>query len=142
MKRVFFIITFVIGCICIANSQTKSNISYLSKADFLTKVYNYEKNPSKWIYEGTMPCIIDFYADWCGPCRMVSPIVTEIANEYAGKIVVYKVDTDKERNLSRDLNMSSIPTFLFIPVNGEPQIIRGALSKDSFEKVINQVLLK
>jgi len=107
---------------------------------FKQKVFNYEANKT-WKYEGTMPAIIDFYADWCGPCRMMSPLIDEIAKKYAGRIVVYKVDTDKERLLSQSLGISSLPTLLFIPVKGQPQASLGAIPRESLEKAINEVLM-
>ncbi len=139
MKRIF-IITLLLGYCLFTYSQTASNVINLTKNDFITKIYNYEKNTNQWVYEGTMPCIIDFYADWCRPCREVAPIVEEIAKKYNGKIIVYKVNTDKERELSKALRIESIPTFLFIPAKGDPVISRGAMSKEYFEKGINQIL--
>jgi len=99
----------------------------INKAGFLSKVWDYEKNSEEWKYAGDKPCIIDFYADWCGPCRMVDPILNELAKEYAGKVVFYKINTDKERELAMAFGISSIPTYFFIPVKDKPQIARGAL---------------
>jgi thioredoxin len=103
-------------------------------------VFNYEVN-KEWKYEGSKPAIIDFYADWCGPCRQLSPVVEEIAKEYAGKIVVYKVDTDKEKILSQSLGITGLPTLLFIPAQGSPQMSMGAIPKEGLIKAINEVLL-
>jgi thioredoxin len=89
-----------------------------------------------------MPCIIDFYADWCRPCREVAPILEELAKKYNGKIIFYKVNVDKERELARALGIQSIPTFFFIPVKGEPAVARGAIAKEDFERAINQILWK
>ena len=91
----------------------------LNKADFLTKVFNYEKNPSKWTYEGDKPCIIDFYADWCGPCRRVAPVLQDLAKRYKDDIVIYKINVDKERELAGTFGVSSIPTIVFVPMKGE-----------------------
>jgi len=113
----------------------------LTKNDFKTKVFDFENN-NQWAYKGSIPCIVDFYADWCRPCREVAPIIEELAKKYNGKIIVYKTNTDKERELSKALGIESIPTFFFIPVEGEPVVVRGAISKEYFEKVINQILLK
>ena len=137
------IITFVIltSFLTTAFSQKESNVINLTKADFLSKVYNYEKN-TEWKYEGSKPCIIDLYANWCKPCRMVAPIVEEIANEYKDRIIVYKIDTDKERELFRFVGIETIPTFIFIPLEGKPAVARGAMPKEEFEKYINQFLLK
>jgi thioredoxin len=112
----------------------------LTNEDFKKMVFNYEMN-KEWKYEGSKPAIIDFYADWCGPCRQLSPLVEEVAKEYAGKIVVYKVDTDKETALSQSMGISGLPTLLFIPAQGKPQMSMGAIPKESLVKAINEVLL-
>ncbi|NMB49446.1 MAG: thioredoxin [Bacteroidales bacterium] len=128
------------------NSQKTDNSMakpiYLTKADFLTKVANYEQNPDKWVYLGDKPCIIDFYADWCGPCKMIAPILEELAQEYEGQIYIYKVDTDAEQELAADFGIRSIPTLLFCPMNENPQMAQGALPKDVLKEVIEEVLLK
>ena len=113
----------------------------LNKADFLTKVFNYEKNPSKWTYEGDKPCIIDFYADWCGPCRRVAPVLQDLAKRYKDEIVIYKINVDKERELAGTFGVSSIPTIIFVPMKGEPQVSMGAMPEESFVKMIEEVLL-
>lgn len=114
----------------------------LTRADFLEKVANFEKNPEKWEYLGDKPAIIDFYADWCGPCKMVAPILEELAAEYAGQIYIYKVDTEVEQQLAAEFGIRSIPTLLFIPMNEPPQMAQGALPKDAFKQAIDEVLLK
>jgi thioredoxin len=114
----------------------------LSKAMFLEKIYDYEKNPKTWSFKGDKPCIIDFYADWCRPCKQVAPIMAELSEKYKGEIVIYKVNTDQERELSEFFGIRSIPTVFFIPAQGEPQMTQGALPKETFEKVITEVLLK
>ena len=115
---------------------------HLTKAEFLTKVYDFEKNPNEWVYNGTRPCIIDFYADWCKPCKMVAPIMADLAAKYEGKIDIYKINTDQERELAQAFNIRSIPTILFCPLEGKPQMTQGALPKETFEQVIQDVLLK
>jgi thioredoxin len=117
------------------------NVVHLTTQDFKEKVFNYETN-KEWKYEGTLPAIIDFYADWCGPCKMVAPVLEELADEYKGKIMVYKVDTENEQELASVFGIQSIPTLLFIPREGQPQAAMGALPKNTFVKVINDVLLK
>ena len=114
----------------------------LTKADFLKKVADYEKNPEEWIYLGDKPAIIDFYASWCGPCKMVAPILEELAAEYEGEIYVYKVNTEQEQELAALFNIRSIPSFLFIPMNDKPQMAMGAMPKSSFKEAIDGVLLK
>ncbi len=142
MKIYLITTVFFLGCLVNSFSQTDSKVVHLDKKDFISKVYDYEKNPSQWIYEGSLPCIVDFYADWCGPCRKIAPILEELAKEYNGKIIVYKIDTDKQRELAKTFGIESIPTIMFIPLKGEPQVARGALPKETFENAINQILLK
>jgi thioredoxin len=113
----------------------------MNKAMFLERVFNYEKNPDTWVYEGNKPAIIDFYADWCGPCKKIAPIMAQLAEEYKDQIVIYKVDTDKERELAQVFQIRSIPSILFIPAEGQPQMTMGALPKAEFEKMIKEVLL-
>jgi thioredoxin 1 len=114
----------------------------LTKETFKQKVMDYEANPKEWKYAGTKPAIIDFYATWCGPCKQTAPIVEELANEYDGKIDVYKVDVDQQQELAGLFGVQSIPTLLFIPMEGGPQKVVGAMGKAQFEEVIKQVLLK
>ena len=112
---------------------------HLTKETFLNKVFDYEKN-KEWKFEGGKPCIIDFYADWCGPCKMVAPILEELATEFEGKMDVYKVNTEEEQELAGAFGIRSIPSFLFIPVNGQPQMAMGALPKATFVKAFKEVL--
>ncbi len=113
----------------------------LTNDTFKEKVFNYEVN-KEWKYEGDKPCIIDFYADWCGPCKKVAPVLEELAKEYDGKIIIYKVDTEKQKELAGAFGIRSIPSLLFIPVTGQPQMSQGALPKEQFEKIIDEFLLK
>lgn len=112
----------------------------LTTAAFKSEVFNYE-TAQEWKYEGKLPAIIDFYADWCGPCKMVAPVLEELSAEYEGKIVIYKVDTEAELELSSVFGIQSIPTFLFIPMEGTPMLQRGALPKNVFKEVIEEELL-
>lgn len=114
-------------------------VTYLTNDSFKKLIFDYEAN-KEWKYAGKMPAIIDFYADWCAPCRQLSPIVEQLAKEYEGKIRVYKVDTEKEINLSQNLGITGLPTLLFIPVEGKPQVTMGALPKESLVQAINEVL--
>lgn len=117
-------------------------VIHLTKAEFLEKVYNFEKNPNDWKYEGDKPAIVDFFATWCGPCNALSPIMEELAGEYGGKIYIYKVDVDQEEDLTAAFGVRSIPTLLFIPQSGKPTITQGALPKSDLKKMIDQHLLK
>ena len=111
----------------------------LTKETFLEKVFNYEKN-KEWTFEGDVPCIIDFYADWCGPCKAIAPVLEQLSEEYEGKINIYKVDTEKEQELSAAFAIRSIPSMLFCPAEGQPQMAQGALPKQQLEQIIEDVL--
>ena len=112
----------------------------MTTQDFKEKVFDYQTEQD-WKYLGELPAIIDFYADWCGPCKMVAPILEELSNEYEGKLVIYKVNTDKEQELSAVFGIQSIPTILFIGADGEPRMQPGAFPKTVFKKVIEEKLL-
>ena len=157
MRKMFFMVVCFMVALTACSSNASSNVQaakgnnvttkadkvvkLLNKADFKAKIYDYEKNADKWVFEGKRPAIVDFYATWCGPCKMVAPILEELAKEYEGKIDIYKVDTDKERELSSAFGIRSIPTLLFIPAEGDPQIAQGALPKAELKKVIDEFLL-
>lgn len=113
----------------------------LNKQQFLEKVWNYETNSDAWKYNGSLPCVIDFNAKWCGPCRQMNPILNNLAAKYAGRVVIYKVDVDKEKELAALFGITSIPAFLFCPVDGDPRGTMGAYPADQFEKLIRTVLL-
>lgn len=115
-------------------------MEHLTKETFLEKVFNFETN-EEWKYEGKIPCLIDFYADWCGPCKMVAPILEELSKEYDGKINIYKVDTEAEQELAAAFGIRSIPSMLFCPMDGKPQMAAGALPKQALKDAINDVLL-
>jgi len=112
---------------------------HLDKQTFLEKVFNYEQN-KEWKFEGELPCIIDFYADWCGPCKMVEPVLQEIADEYEGKLNIYRIDTDAQQELAAAFGIQSIPSILFVPLNDKPQMSIGAIPKNTIIKAINEVL--
>jgi len=114
-------------------------VEFLTKETFLSKVFDYENNKD-WKYEGDTPALIDFYADWCGPCKTVAPILDELAEEYGDKLSIYKIDTEAEQELAGVFGIKSIPSLLFVPKEGQPQMAMGALPKDTFEKAIKDVL--
>ncbi len=120
------------------NKMTTIN---LTKEEFLNKVMDYEKNPTEWKYKGDKPAIIDFYASWCGPCKMLAPVLEELAKEYDGQIYIYKVNTETEEELSQAFGIRSIPTMLFIPMEGQPMMTQGALPKAELDKIIKERLL-
>lgn len=122
--------------------ENKTIMENLTLNTFKEKIMDYEKNPDNWVFEGKIPAIIDFYASWCGPCKMMSPILDELSNEYKGKIDIYKVNTEEEQELSAMFGIRSIPTLLFIPLNDIPQLSQGALPKNALIDVINDILLK
>ena len=112
----------------------------LTKEDFLTKVFDYENN-KEWNYQGELPAMIDFYADWCQPCKMVAPVLEELSEEYADKIKIFKIDTEAEQELASVFGIKSIPSLLFIPADGKPQMAQGALPKQALKEAIDNVLL-
>lgn len=114
-------------------------LEHLTKETFKEKVFNFEQN-KEWKFEGDIPCMIDFYADWCQPCKIVAPVLEELAGEYNGKINIFKVNTEQEQELSALFGIKSIPSLLFVPKDEQPQMAMGALPKDSFEKAIKEVL--
>lgn len=122
-------------------NQVVSTPIALNRADFKVKVIDYETNPSVWNYLGDKPAIIDFWASWCAPCRAVAPVLEELAKEYAGQIYVYKVDVDKEQALAAAFGIQSIPTLVFVPMNGNPKAEMGAIPKEAFKKHIDEFLL-
>ena len=158
MKRLF-LFSIAIGFIgltsCSGNSQQskngakkevstqqntkKMNVEELTADTFKQKVMNYDKHPNEWVFEGSRPAIIDFYATWCGPCKQVAPIVEQVANDYAGKIDVYKIDVDKQQELAALFGVQSIPTILFVPKEGTPQRVNGAMPRTGFDEAIKQV---
>ncbi len=156
MKQIALAIVLVFGVSLIACTQTNEKeatnsvsvnsdqtgkVIQMDKAMFLDKVFNYQANPDKWIYKGDKPAIIDFYADWCGPCKKVAPIMSELATQYKDDIVIYKINTDKEKELAQVFQIRSIPSILYIPKEGQPTMTMGALPKAEFEKMIKELLL-
>ncbi len=125
-------------------SDDKSDVvkpEYLTYETFKEKVWDFEKNPQEWVYEGDVPCVIDFYADWCKPCKMVAPIMDDLAVKYEGKVKIYKIDTEKERKLAGVFGVRSIPLVLFSPMEGRPSKQAGALQKADYINIIEETLL-
>jgi len=116
-----------------------AKVEFLNEESFKANVFDYEKNKD-WKYEGKVPCLIDFYADWCQPCKMVAPVLEELQKEYGETIQIYKIDTEVERNLAGMFGVQSIPSLLFVPMKGQPQMAAGALPKETFEKAIADVM--
>lgn len=137
MKRFVTICVLTAAFFMAASAQ---QVQYLTTADFKAKVFDYTTQ-QQWQYKGEKPCIIDFYTTWCGPCKRLAPVMEELAKEYAGKIIIYKVDTEKERELAAAFGIRSIPTLLFCPMNGSPQVAQGALPKEALQGAIEDVLL-
>ena len=145
MKKTILIAIAILAFGFTASAQEKkeeSKVKHLTYNEFLKKVWDFEKNPNTFIYKGELPAIIDFYADWCGPCRRVAPIMEKLAEEYDGKLLVYKVNTDQERGLSAAFQVKSIPMVLFIPLEGQPMMQVGALPEEGYRKVIEEQLIK
>lgn len=149
MKKLLIAMTLVAAmAACTTNAQNKTEKKdktmktiELNKQQFIEKVFDFESNPTTWKYEGTKPAIVDFYATWCRPCQMVAPILEELAEEYGDSIVIYKVDTDREREVAAAFGIRSIPSLLFIPAEGKPQMVQGAMGKADFRNAIDKVLL-
>ena len=141
-----FIVLFALLSTSCAQTKTETqkenaSVIQMNKQMFLDTVFDYTTGATEWKYQGEKPAVIDFYATWCGPCRMVAPILKDLAKEYGDSIVIYKVDTDKEKELSMAMGIQSLPTIVFIPKTGQPQVIVGAADKATFRRAIDEVLL-
>ena len=123
-------------------TENKMTVTELTQEDFVKKVYDFETNPNAWKFEGDKPAVIDFYATWCGPCKMMSPILDEISKEYEGKINVYKVNVDKEADLASVFGIRSIPSLLFVPMKKEPSMVQGAMPRNELKKLVDDILLE
>lgn len=122
--------------------KKESKVQHLTYKEFLKKIWDFEKSPNTFVYKGKLPAIVDFYADWCGPCRRVAPIMEKLAEEYDGKLLIYKVNTQNETGLANAFQIRSIPTVLFIPMEGQPMMQVGALPEEGYRQVIEQHLVK
>ena len=139
-----FVLLFTfLGSTFAQESPKEGNVIEMDETMFLTRVFDYtDKNATEWKYKGDKPCIIDFYATWCGPCKIIAPTLKELAKEYKDSIYVYKVDVDKQKRLAGTMGIQSMPTIVFIPIKGQPQVIVGAAGKDTFHRAVKEVLLK
>ena len=115
---------------------------YLTAQTFREKVWDYQANPEEWVYNGELPCVVDFYADWCKPCKMVAPIMDELADYYKGRVLIYKVNTDEQRELATVFQVRSIPAILFAPGQGKPAMQAGAMTKEDYISIIDDFVLK
>lgn len=145
MKKSFLIALVLVTVSITALAQDKEKepkVKQLTHNEFLKKVWDFEKDPNTFNYKGKLPAVIDFYADWCGPCRRVAPIMERLAEEYDGKLLVYKINTDQEKALAQAFQVRSIPMVLFIPVEGQPKISVGAMQEQEYRQVIEEQLIK
>ena len=145
MKRALLIALVILATSLATNAQSnksESKTKHLTYNEFLHKVWNFENNPTTFIYKGKVPAVIDFYADWCGPCRRVAPIMEKLAEEYEGRLVVYKINVDQEKELATAFQAKSIPMVLFIPLEGQPMKQVGAMPEESYRKIVEEHLLK
>ncbi|MEG1498986.1 MAG: thioredoxin [Bacteroidales bacterium] len=122
-------------------STADSKIIYLTNEQFLKQVYDYQANSKEWKYEGKLPCIVDFYADWCRPCKMLAPILEELSKTYAGRVVFYKVNVDQEKSLAQAFQINSIPNLLFVSKDGKPAMQAGLFEKTQLIQIIEEFLL-
>jgi thioredoxin len=157
LRTIFLLLAAVIAVSCSNSTETKAQNDqsaktenhdvaegktiHLNKELFIERVMDFETNKDKWVYRGDKPAIIDFYADWCKPCKLIAPIMDELAEEYKGQLYVYKIDTQVERELASIFGIRSIPAVLFIPMEGQPQMSTGALPKETFKNAIDEFLL-
>ncbi len=123
-------------------TKEESKVIHLTYKEFLKKVWNFENNPNTFIYKGSVPAIVDFYADWCGPCRRVAPIMEKMAEEYDGRLLVYKINVDQEKELAAAFQVRSIPMVLFIPLEGQPMMQVGAMPEEGYRQIVEEQLLK
>lgn len=158
LRTALFLLAVIVAVSCSNSTETKAQAEqatgaeksmaeegkpiHLTKELFIERVMDYETNREEWIYKGDKPAIIDFYADWCKPCKLIAPIMEELAEEYKDQIYVYKIDTQVERELASVFGIRSIPAVLFIPMEGKPQMSTGALPKETFKSAIDDFLLK
>ena len=145
MKKTLFIAMMLLAIgssACAQDKKDESKVKQLTYKEFIKKIWNFESSPNTFIYKGKLPAVIDFYADWCGPCRRVAPIMEKMAEEYDGQLLVYKVNVDQEKELATAFGVKSIPMVLFIPLEGQPMMQVGAMQEQEYKKVIEEQLIK
>jgi thioredoxin len=145
MRKSILIAIAILAIGFTANAQDKKEepkVKQLTYKEFLKQVWDFEKDPNTFNYKGELPAVIDFYADWCGPCRRVAPIMEKLAQEYDGRLLVYKVNTDQERGLASTFQVKSIPMVLFIPMEGQPMMQVGAMYEADYKRIIEEKLVK
>ena len=142
MYKVLFSTLFLLSFGVFSCKAESKNTINLNKSEFIKKVWNYEINSKAFKYEGNKPAIIDFHAVWCGPCKRLSPIMEELAEKYKGRVIFYKIDIDQEKQMAQEFGIQSVPSILFIPVKGQPQMSAGLMSKEALTKIIEEQLLR
>ena len=145
MRKTILLAMVILATAFTANAQDKkeeSKVKQLTYKEFTKKVWDFEKDPSTFVYKGKLPAVIDFYADWCGPCRRVAPVMEKLAEEYDGQLLVYKINVDQEKELANAFQVKSIPMVLFIPLEGQPMMQVGAMQEAEYKKVVEEHLIK
>ena len=145
MKKLALITLLVVAFGTMANAQDEkqeSKVKHLTYKEFIKQVWDFEKDPNNFTYNGKLPAVIDFYADWCGPCRRVAPIMEKLAQENDGKLLVYKINVDQEKQLASVFQVRSIPMVLFIPMEGQPIMQVGAMAEEEYKRIVEEQLLK
>lgn len=140
MKHIYRAVMSVMLLLSVQTAAVADNVSYMDTEQFVSLFFDEEQTSFR--YNDTLPCIIDFYTTWCGPCKMLAPVMSELSDKYAGKVRFYKMDTERERPVAAFLSINSIPQLLFVPVGGKPQMLKGFRPKEVLEAVIDEYLLE
>lgn len=140
-KSLTLLVVLLLASVSMVAQEKESRVKHINYKDFKKEIWDFEKSPNEFVFKGKTAAIVDFYADWCGPCRKVAPVLEKLAEEYAGKLTVYKVNVDNEKDLAAAFQVRSIPTLLFIPLEGQPMMQAGAMNEAQFRNIINKNLL-